>query len=167
MNKDKYFEEVRELVKMNKNINKEDFELLFLVVSGVDVEVNADFLTDKIVKSLSIPYSTEILISWGFLQTEVGRALIKAKFNLSNEIYFISDLVELTGFTKSMISKEIAAGNINYEKRGGKIFFRANDVKEYLAKKGIDKVEKENTLKYETIKEKLIGGDFERETDYK
>lgn len=167
MNKDKYFEEVEELIKNNKNVSKEDFELLFLAVSGVNIHGDIEFLADRIVKDLSSDTFKEVLVSWQFLQTEVGRAIVKAKFNVGNEIYLTSDLCEITGFSRAFISQEMKAGNIKYEKRKGTVFFRENDVKEYLSKKGIDKIDKENELKYRELKEKLINGDFEREADYK
>lgn len=167
MNKDRYFQEVEELIKKNKNVTREDFELLYLAVSGININSDIEFLADKIVKSLSNDTFTETLVSWRFLQTEVGRAIIKAKFDVKNEIYLTSDLSEITGYSRAFISQEMKAGNIKFEKRKGTVFFRENDVKEYLSKKGIDKVEKENELKYKELKEKLINGGFEREADYK
>jgi hypothetical protein len=162
MNKYKYFKEVDELIKENKNLIREDFELLYLSVSGVKMDINVSYLSDKIIKSLNTNANINILSFWEFLQTEVGRAIVKAKFKLSNEIYFIDDVKEITGFSKEFILHEIKSKNIKYGKRNEEIFFKEDDIREYLSKKNIDTLDKENELKYKEQRERLINGIFEK-----
>jgi hypothetical protein len=167
MNKFKYFKEVDELIKENKNLIREDFELLYLSVSGIKMDINIGYLSDKIVNSLNIHDDTNILSFWEFLQTEVGKTIVKAKFKLSNEIYFINDLEKITGFSKEFILQEMKSENIKYEKRNKEIFFKEDAIREYLSKRDIDKLDRENELKYKEQREKLINGIFERKTNHK
>jgi hypothetical protein len=170
VNKQKYFKEVEELISTSKNSNVEraDFEILYLVVTGKNTEVDGCYISDKIVNSLFHLFGTQVLISWDFLQTEVGRALIKAKFEIGNDIYFMEDLVNITGFTKQYISKQVKEEKIKGEKRKGFIYFRENEVNKFLvAKNKPDLIKNKKQYVYEEVKETLINGGFEREVEYK
>lgn len=167
INKDLFFKEVNELITINKSIDKTDFELLYFALIKEKGEFNVGFLADKIVKNLSGGVLTkEIMISWEFLQTEIGRALIKAKFEIGNDIYFTSDVVDITGYSKQFIGQEIKSENIEYEKRKGIIFFRESSLNRYLSKKKINALEKKHEIVYECQKEKLVSVGFEGEEDY-
>lgn len=167
INKELFFNEVDELITINKSIDKNDFELLYFALKKEKGEINVGFLADKIVKNLSGGiFTKEIMISWEFLQTEIGRALIKAKFEMGNDIYFTSDVADITGYSKQFIGQEIKSGNIEYEKRKGIIFFRESSLNRYLTKKKINALEKKHEIVYECQKEKLISVGFEGEEDY-
>jgi len=166
INKNLFFKEVEELITKNNRIDKVDFELLYSVLEEGKNEINTGFLADRIVSSLAGIFTKELLISWEFLQTEVGRALIKAKFEMSNDIYFTNDIVEITGYSKQFISQEIKSGNIEYEKRKGIIFFRESAVNKYLAKKKINILNKKQEITYKGQIEHLISVGYEGEEKY-
>ena len=167
MNKELYFKEVGEILKQTKDLDKSDFQLLFDAVTEKDKKIDSEFLADSIVKKLSWNMFSGTIIAWSFLETEIGRALIKAKFDLSNNIYLVSDLTQITGYTKVFISQEYKNGNIKGEKRGGTLLFTEKDVREYLSKKGINSLNERKNILYEETKEKLISSGFEREENYK
>ncbi|AJA48422.1 hypothetical protein CPAST_c23520 [Clostridium pasteurianum DSM 525 = ATCC 6013] len=162
MNRNKYFKEVDELIKKNEDLIKEDFELLYLSVSGVKMDVNISYLADKIIRSLNNNVDLNVLNFWEFLQTEIGRAIVKAKFKLDNDIYFVDDVKEITGFSREFILEEIKSKNIKYEKRNSEIFFTGDNIREYLSIKNIDKFDKEIEERYEEQRKKLINGIFKR-----
>lgn len=170
INKKIYFKEVEELFNNNKNQNleKADFEILYMALIGKNKEVDLGYLADKIVKSLSADIFNKVMVSWDFLQTEIGRALIKAKFEMSNNIYFISDLAEILECSKQNISKDVNNEKIEYEKRKGIVYFRESAVNDYLAYKGkLEAIERKKEYVYEELKEEVIGGGYEREAEYK
>lgn len=165
INKELFFQQVDELSKV-KNIDRTDFELLHELLVNNSSSVDPGYLADKIVTQLSNDFYSQTMISWEFLQTPIGKALIEAKFGISNDIYFISDLAEIMGCSRQFISKEIKNENIKYEKRGGIIFFREKYVNEYLKKKSVDILDNNKNDKYQTSKESIINGGFEREEKY-
>lgn len=171
MNKELYFTEVEEIIKANKFnelVVKADFELLYLIVTNQNKEVDGGYVADKIISSLSGSFFTKVMVSWDFLQGEVGRALIKAKFQVSNDIYFSDDLVSITGYSRQYISKAIKEGKLKGEKRKGTIIFREVEVNKFLELKGKPNLlENKKQYVYEQGKETLIVGGFEREECYK
>lgn len=167
IDKEIYFKELEEIIGKNKNLDKADFELLYKALTTEDKIVDTGYLADKIVNDLAGTASIEPMISWEFLNTEIGRALLKAKFDLGNDIYFISDLAEMMDCSRQFISKEIKKGNIESKKRGGTIYFMESDVKEYLAKKKKNVLTEKKETAYEEKKEKFITAKLERENDYK
>lgn len=165
MDKDLYFNEVNELVEQNNKLDKIDFKLLYEALNG-KININTAFLADKIVSILSGNVFTQTMVSWEFLDSEVGKALLKAKFEIDTNIYFTTDLAEMLHCSAQNISKE--KKNIGYRKRGGIIYFMEKDVKKYLADRNkTDLLEEKKKVTYEEAKEKLINGKFEREEDYK
>lgn len=167
INKEEYFAEVDELVSKNKSLDKVDFEILYEVLEGKKYTIDATFLADKIVKNLSGNMFTQTMISWEFLDSEIGRALIKAKFDVGSKIYFTSDVAELMGCSRQFISKEMGDENINYHQRGGIKYFMEKDVKEYMTKKNKLPLQEKQESTYEEIREKIISGEYERESEYK
>lgn len=166
INKELFFKEVENLIIINNRVDKADFELLYICLTEKN-SVNSGFLADKIVGSLSGAFTNETMISWEFLQTEVGRALVKAKFEMSNDIYFISDISDITGYSKQFIGQEIKANNIEYEKRKGTVFFRESAVNKYLFKKKINILNKKKEITYKCQIESLLSVGFEVEEEYK
>jgi len=171
MNKKIYFKEVGEIIEANKTndlVVKADYELLYLVVTNQNKNVDGGFLADKIVNSFSNTLFTQVMVSWEFLQSEVGRALIKAKFEVSNDIYLVTDLVDITGYTRQYIRKAEKEGKIISEKRKGTIMFREIEVNRFLKLKNKPNLlENQKSFVYEDAKETLINGGFGREEEYK
>lgn len=138
-----------------KNIDKKDLENLLDIVIGKDTNINPSFLADKIINDLFSLYNVEALVPWRFLETEIGKALILAKFELGNDIYFVSDLVEFTGYSKQYISKEVKQNNIQYKKKGGIIYFTEKSLNEYLRKKGIETISKRKEIQYKETRQNI------------
>lgn len=168
INKELYFNELDELLMKNSNLDRTDFELLYEVLESKNITTDTAFLADKIVKSLSGGVFTHTMISWEFLSSEIGRALLKAKFDIANNIYFSSDLADILNCSRQFITKIIKNGDIKYQKRGGIIYFMESDVREYLLqKKKINLINEKKEITYNEAKEKFICGNFERESEYK
>ena len=166
INKDLYFMELEELLNKNNNLNKDDFILLYEIVTDLTTEeTGISSLADKIVKNLS-GNIFESMISWDFLNTEIGKALIKAKFGIGNDIFFTNDLASILSCSKQFISKEIKSGNIQAKKRGGIIYFTENDIRQYLSKKKKKMSVEKKEIIYEETKEKFDSSHFERENNY-
>lgn len=164
VNREMFFKQVEELI-ITKGIDRLDFQILFEVVNGKDMGIEPGFVADKIVNTLFGAYS-EQLIPWSFLQTEIGKALLLAKFEIGVDVYFVSDLVAYTEYTRQYISKEIKQGNIEHQKREGIIYFTEKAVNDYLKKKGFQTLTERKSIKYSEVKEKHVNGSFERESQY-
>lgn len=167
MNKDLYFAQVDELLKQNKELNKTDFQLLYEALNR-KINIDTAFVADKIVTTLSSNVFTETMVSWEFLSTEIGRALLKGKFEIGNNIYFASDLAEILNCSRQFVSKIVKNEEIKFHKRGGIIYFMERDVNQYLIDKNKKNLlEEKKKITYEEAKEQLKSGGFERESDYK
>lgn len=46
------------------------------------------------------------MVSWEFLSSEIGRALLKAKFEVGNDVYFIMDLAKSWGAPGNLLVKK-------------------------------------------------------------
>lgn len=167
IDKDLYFSEVNELLKQNSRLEKIDFQLLYEALNG-KITVDTAFLADKIVSILSGNVFTQTMVSWEFLSSEVGKALLKGKFEISNNIYFASDLAEILNCSRQFVSKIVKNEEIKFHKRGGIIYFMEKDVNQYLIDKNKkNSLEEKKKFTYEEAKEQLVNGKFEREEDYK
>lgn len=167
MNKDLYFAQVDELLKQNKELNKTDFQLLYEALNG-KITIDTAFVADKVVNTLSGNVFTQTMVPWEFLNTEVGRVLLKAKFEINTNIYFASDLAEILNCSKQFISKIVKNEEIKFHKRGGIIYFMEKDIKQYLTNKNkANLLEDKQQITYEEAKEQLKNIGFERESEYK
>jgi hypothetical protein len=161
IDKSKYFEQVEQLVT-NKSIPFENFSKLYEIASS-DNSNNADssFIVDKIVNLIFYSgYGSEVTIPWSFFDTEIGKALLYVKYNLNiQDIYFVNDIADVTGFSKQYIVREASAGRIKGIKRGGNWVFLKDDVNNYLIKKDLKSL-------YPTNEEVIIEPGFERTEGY-
>lgn len=163
-----FLKQVQELA-LTKQIDRKDLEILLDIVSGEEhnIDIDSQYLADKIINDLFKLYTVETLVPWDFFSTEIGKAILFAKFGLEeSEVYFTSELAEMTGFSKQYISKEIKNNNISHKKKGGIIYFSEKQVDNYLRKKGLQTISEKKDLKYKEIKEKIIYGGYERQSKY-
>jgi|GEM_PF-1622927 len=155
INKELYFKQA-EAIALDKEITKEDYIILFNIVSGRESQVNAAFIADKIITELFGTLYNEPLVPWSFYNTEIGKAILQAKFNIGIVFYNVAELCELTGYSKQYIGKEIKRENIKAEIHGKKtFFFREDDVNDYLKKKGLKTIYERNENIYTEEKERI------------
>jgi len=161
--KTRYFQQAEKILQLNKNLAIEDFIKLYDMANSYENYSNRDCaeLADKIISyTFSNGVSSEIMIPWSFFNTDLGLVILKAKYGYSNMPYFISDIVELTGFSKQYIAREASKGNIKGIKKDGTWIFAPDDVNEYLEKKGIKKIS------YNPTNENIIYPGYERQAGY-
>lgn len=166
----KYFEEVDEILK-NKitDLDKQDFVILLSAAVNKDNDNSSqvyEYVVNKIVQGLFGGLFTQPLIPWNFLNTEIGKVIIQVKFGLNNEIYFINDLVQFTGYTKQFIGKEVKNGNIKMNRKHGIYYAYEKEVDEYLKMKNCKTLKEIQKSLYEEAKEEIINPGFEREEKY-
>ena len=172
LNEKKFDQEVKEL-EQTKKVDLDDLLILKKIAEGEKVEIDSAFLANKIIKDIfQNGYNNEILIPWNFFDTEIGKAILLAKYKISTNIYFVADLVELTGKSRQFISKEVKNGNIVSNKGGGGskqngiVYFTEDEVNKYLKKKGYPTIEEKKEVIYKTQKERIINAGYEREEKY-
>ena len=156
--KNNYFLQVKELVSNNANLDENDFTLLYEVLQGNEGKINPGFLADKLVKELFGGMHAP-LIPWDFLETEVGKALIKVKFNYGNDILLVNDVARIVGCSKQYILKECSNENLKGEKRDGTWIIREKDLNEYLVKKGKPSLYEKREVTYATLREEILSDD--------
>lgn len=154
MNNLKIKNEIKNLLSSNKNLNEKDFELLLSMLNslrdGNDVD-KTSFCDNLIRKMFGSVYNNEILIPWGFFDTEIGKAIIKIKYGYENtEIYFVRDIASILGKSRQYVSQEIQLGNLMAYKRDAKVIVYRQDLNNYLNKRGIEK------NLYKEVEEKII-----------
>ncbi|MCH4200166.1 MAG: helix-turn-helix domain-containing protein [Clostridium tyrobutyricum] len=164
MDREKYFEQVKEILRSNQNLNIKEFEKLYNFLmekdSVKDVEKIAlcDLIVAKLFKS---SLYTDIVIPWNFFDTPVGMVIIKVKFGEGNSnILFVREIANMLGKTSQYISQEIKAGNLKGFKRDGKVVVYRNDLNEYLEKRGIKREV------YKQMEEKILMPNYERQAKY-
>lgn len=156
----KYFEQVEMILSNSSNLTIEDFRKLFDIVSGYEENSESVVLAEKIVKGIfSNALYNELMMPWSFFDTELGRAILKAKFGFMNTPYLVNDIVALTGFTRQHIAREAENGSLKGIKKGGTWLFTKEAVEEYLDKKNISRP-------YKSAEEQIINPGFERESGY-
>lgn len=161
IDKKKYFDQVEQLIS-NKSIPYEDFKNLYdLACSDSPNHADSKPLVEKIVSAIFYSgYGNDITIPWSFFDTEIGKALLYIKFNLNiQDIYFVNDITEITGFSKQYIIREATAGKLKGTKRGGNWVFVKDDVNNYLVKKQLKPL-------YSTPEETFNYPGYEREVGY-
>lgn len=170
MNKKLFFIQAEEIVSKTKDITMEDFNVLYnLSISNTPFSKGSNFV-DQLVKKMSGITSTDPLISWNFLATEVGKAILKVKFEIGSDLLFVPDVVKLLGKTRQHVSNLLSSQEIKSEKREGKVFTHDVYVHEYLVNQGIEtirSIEKNKEFTYDEAVEKIINSGYEREEEYK
>lgn len=141
INRNQYLNQVEELTN-SKNLDQKDFITLLEALDG-NSNINTAFMADQIIEMIFGGIYQEILVPWKFFDTEIGKALLQAKFNIASDDYLIEDLKEITGYSKQYISREINNKNLKAEKKGGTWYIKRNDANEYLIKKGFN-IDKNN-----------------------
>lgn len=171
IDKEKYYNEVKRLALI-KRFDERDFDLLFKLAIGEEIEIDRDYLVEKIVRDLFYNGITiELMIPWGFLQTEIGKAILYLKFGIDNSVYFANDIAKMLGISKQQVLKDVKSvdGNapkLRGTKRDGNWTFDVDAVREYIKLKGKGELEELKKLMYEEMKEKIISSQFEREEPY-
>lgn len=161
MNKDRFIKEVKGFLNNNKNLNREDFETLF----KFNIDTKGDnarvvFCNELIKKMFGTAYQ-EPLIPWSFFDTEIGKAVIKIKYDQSSDVFFVREIAEMLGKTRQYINQEIKAGSLRAYKRCGNSVIYRGDLENYLKKRGIDE-----KILYKETDEKIIVPNNEREEKY-
>lgn len=165
LNKKKYLSEMNDLIKKS-NVKKDDLLILLDYATGESKEINS-LLIENIIKDIfnNESYCTDIMVPWSFFDTEIGKALIRAKLNYEEKnIFFVKDIEKITGYTRQYISQETKAGNLIGEKRGGKVVYKEKDLNEWLVKKGLQPVSVAQI--YNEKEEKFYAAKYEREENY-
>ncbi len=167
INKDKYYNQVNNLNIEVMNLDMNDFDILYRAASG-ELEDNIDFdyirtTVNKILRGIfSINISlSELLVPLNFLDTEIGKAILKVRFGISAGVYIAADLAKLTGYSVQYITAEAKRENIKGEQRGVTWLFSADEVEKYMIKKGLWQTK----IYYPEPEEKFIGG-YDREAEY-
>lgn len=101
LDRTKYFEEVSEVVKKNKHVDRKEFELLYKAATGEKIKVESSYLVEKIVKSLFDEGYKELTVPWKFFETEIGKALMKLKLEIfQNQLYKVEEESFILGFER-------------------------------------------------------------------
>jgi hypothetical protein len=161
MNKDRFMKEVEGFLNNNKNLNREDFEILFKFVNDIKGNNSRVVFCDELIKKMFGAAYQEPLIPWNFFDTEIGKAIIKIKYGQSSDVFFVREIAETVGKSRQYINQEIQLGNLRAYKRCGNSVVYRGDLEDYLKKRGID----EKVL-YKETDEKMIIPSKEREEKY-
>lgn len=167
INKNDFLKEVEE-IKKYRNIDINDFEILFKAYKGEKIEKGID-ITELCIKAIKDIFEVlgETWIPYNFFEGSIGKVIMSVKLGINNRVYLTSDLMEVTGFSRTYIAKEMSIGNLKGDKRPGTILFYENDVNEYLAKKGLGTISDLKAEIYEKKEEEIISPDYERDVEYK
>lgn len=76
-----------------------------------------------------------------FFDTIISRVLFSIMYNMQ-KIYTVKDIVELTGYRKQNIHKDMKAERIKGEMKNGEYIFTEEEVSEYLVIKGFNRNKK-------------------------
>jgi len=160
IDKQKYLKQVEMILANSKGLTIQDFMRLFDIVNGYEKNNEGAALAERIVKGIfSNALYNELMIPWSFFDTELGRAILKAKYGFENTTYLVSDIVALTGLSRQHIARQAENGVLKGIKKGGTWLFSKEAVDEYLSKKKISKP-------YTPAEEKIINPGYERDTGY-
>lgn len=167
MNKEMFFKQANEILCKTKDLTMEDFELLYSYAISNKSRSKGIEIADVIVQKLAGHTTSDVLISWDFLSTEVGKALLKVRFEIGSDILFLNDIVKLTGTSKAAVSKAMSSGVLECERRDGKVFTKEIYVKQYLSKKGVKVMQENKEISYDEAIEQIVNPGYEREKEYK
>lgn len=168
INKDKFYSQVNGLNINSLNLSMDDFNILYkAAVNELDSDIDFKYIRDTIDKILNGMFSinnslNEKVVPLNFLSTEIGKAILKVRFGLSTGIYIASDIAKLIGCSRQYIVAEAKRGNIKGEQHGVTWLFTADEVEDYMTKKGLTK----EKLYYPEQPENIISGGYERDAEY-
>ena len=165
VNKESFFEEVKELEK-TKKIDISDFENLYKAYEKRSIDVNVRDLCSKIASDLFGSYG-EPLLPWSFIQSEVAKVLMCCYYGIRDKVYTVAELAELIGCTRQGIFYDINAGKLKSDKRAKFDLLYESDINDYLKIKGLGTIEELESKKYKEQEEKFVIAKFEREESYR
>jgi len=137
--KEKYDQQVNEVLSQINNLSKDDFEELYHIASE-ELDDGLD-LVEHIISSLfKHPYSNKILVDWNFFDTPIGEIILAVKAGSPASIYYAADVADLVGCSVQYINKQANDGIVVGEKKSKVWVFKENDVNDYLIKKGLPQI---------------------------
>lgn len=124
-------------------INEMDTEIKEMIIdcyehaAGNKSIKNPKEVVNKVLKELfKTNFSEEILIPLSFHNTQLAKVLFSILYGIESKIYLMSEVVELTGFSRQYLGQEAKDGNILGTKCKGSWTFEKEEVNRYLSKKG-------------------------------
>lgn len=164
--KNEYFTNVTNLIKSNK-IEKQYFEVLYKLYLGEKINIDKDYLVDKIISQLFPMYSNEPMIPFAFFDTPIGKVILSVKYGITNEnFYYVKDISNILNISKQAVLKKIKLHKIAAHKSGRDWIINETDLNKYLIRKGETPVSEKSLYKYMEQEEKIINPEFEREEEY-
>lgn len=107
-----------------------------------EIENIDEFIKDILKNIFNSNFTSDIMIPFDFINTNIGKILFYAKFGIEEELYSIKDLIELSktperpkGFTKQYIKQEIDAHRLKAFKRSYRWYITKAEVNRFLEKK--------------------------------
>jgi hypothetical protein len=164
INKEKFQKESKEILKKNKALSNKDFETLFKTYENKDNSINKTLVADEFINKMFGSLYTETLIPWSFFDTEIGKLVLKIKYDYEdNRIYTIKDVTRIINKSKQFVGQEIHSGKLIAYKKDGKITIYKQDLDNYLKRRekkqgniNIYKEEEERIITPDNGEEKLF-----------
>lgn len=129
----------------NYKIKKEVLSLYEHLLGTKAIGNSKDSVAKVLKEMFKNQYSNEVYIPMNFF---INSSIAKVLFNvmyMNDVLYSTSELIDLTksrekpnGYTRVYICKEVKSGNLKAIKKGRNYIFEENEVKRYLATKGLD-----------------------------
>lgn len=157
INKEKFERESKEILKKNKVLSDKDFETLFKAYENRDNSIDNGLIADEFINKMFGSLYTETLIPWNFFDTEIGKVILKIKYDYEdNRTYTIKDITRIIDKSKQFVGQEIHSGKLIAYKKDGKVTIYKQDLDNYLKRR-----EKKhgNINIYEEEEEKIITPD--------
>lgn len=135
--RDEYIKEVEKIE--NDDIKSSLMDLYDHLVGKIEIkDVNK-----QIKELLCILFINEQkpLVPLEFFDTIISRVVFSIMYNLP-KMYTVKDIVELTGYKKQNIHKDIKNERLKGEMKNGEYLFTEEEVTEYLIKKGFNQEKK-------------------------
>lgn len=161
INKEKFKKESKEILKKNKVLSDKDFEILLEACENEDNSIDKTLVADKFINRMFGSLYTETLIPWNFFDTEVGKVILKIKYDYEdNRTYSVKDVTRIINKSRQFVGQEIHSGKLIAYKKDGKVTIYKQDLDNYLKKRE----KKHGSVNiYEEDEEKIITPDDRKE----